>query len=52
MWFEIETERGYRGYINMILYVSLSSEYDSLTLKEAKQVTTDFSNMLEFARNH
>lgn len=52
VWFEIETESGYRGYIDMILYVGLSSEYDSLTLKEAKQVTTDFSNMLEFARSY
>ncbi len=50
--FEIETESGYRGYIDMILYVGLSVEYDSLTLKKAKQVTTDFSNMLEFARSY
>lgn len=52
VWFEIETEIGYRGYIDMILYVGLSSEYEHLTLKEAKQVTTDFSNMLEFARSY
>lgn len=52
VWFEIETESGYRGYIDMILYVGLSGEYDSLTLKEVKQVTTDFNNMLEFARSY
>lgn len=52
VWFEIETESGYRGYIDMILYVGLSSDYEHLTLKEAKQVTTDFSNMLEFARSY
>ena len=51
-WFEIETESGYRGYIDMILYVGLTSEYNSLTLKEVKQVATDFSNMLEFARSY
>lgn len=28
VWFEIETESGYRGYINMILHVGLSVEYD------------------------
>lgn len=52
VWFEIETESGYRGYVDMILYVGLSSDYEYLTLKEAKQVTTDFSNMLEFARSY
>lgn len=52
VWFEIETESGYRGYIDMILHVGLSGEYERLTLKEVKQVATDFSNMLEFARNH
>ena len=51
-WFEIETESGYRGYIDMILNVGLSGEYDHLTLEEAKQVATDFSNMVEFARNY
>lgn len=51
VWFEIETERGYRGYIDMILYVGLSSEYEHSTIKESKQVATDFSNMLEFARH-
>ena len=51
VWFEIETESGYRGYIDMILYVGLSSEYEHLTIKESKQVATDFSNMLEFARH-
>ena len=51
-WFEIETESGYRGYIDMILNVGLSGEYDRSTLEEAKQVATDFSNMLEFARNY
>lgn len=51
-WFEIETESGYRGYIDMILNVGLSGEYDHSTLEEAKQVATDFSNMLEFARNY
>ena len=52
VWFEIETESGYRGYIDMILHVGLSGEYDQLTLEESKQVATDFYNMLEFARNH
>lgn len=51
-WFEIETESGYRGYIDMILNVGLSGEYDRSTLEEAKQVAIDFSNMLEFARNY
>lgn len=51
-WFEIETESGYRGYIDMILHVGLSGEYDRLTLEESKQVATDFYNMLESARNH
>ena len=52
-WFEIETESGYRGYIDMILNVGLSGEYDrSSTLEEAKQVAIDFSNMVEFARNY
>ena len=51
-WFEIETESGYRGYIDMILNVGLSDEYDRSTLEEAKQVATDFSNMVEFARNY
>lgn len=52
VWFEIETESGYRGYIDMILYISLSGEYERLTVKEVKQVATDFSNMLEFARSY
>lgn len=52
VWFEIETENGYRGYIDMILYVGLNGEYKHLTLKEVKQVATDFSNMLEFARSY
>ena len=52
VWFEIETESGYRGYINMILHVSLSVKYDRLTLEESKQVAIDFYNMLEFTRNH
>lgn len=52
VWFEIETESGYHGYIDVILYVGLSGEYDSLTLKEVKQVIADFSNMLEFARSY
>ena len=51
-WFEIETEIGYRGYIDMILHVGLSSDYDRLTIKESKQVATDFSNMLELARSY
>lgn len=51
-WFEIETESGYRGYIDMILNVGLSGEYDRSTLEEAKQVAIDFSNMVEFARNY
>lgn len=50
VWFEIETESGYHGYIDVILYVGLSGEYEHLTIKESKQVATDFSNMLEFAR--
>ena len=49
MWFEIETES---GYIDMILHVGLSGEYDRLTIEESKQVATDFSNMLEFARSY
>lgn len=52
VWFEIETESGYRGYIDMILNVGLSGEYDHSILEEAKQVATDFSNMLEFARSY
>ena len=52
VWFEIETDSGYHGYIDVILYVGLSGEYDSLTLKEVKQVIADFSNMLEFARSY
>lgn len=52
VWFEIELESGYSGYIDMILYVGLSGEYEHLTLKEVKQVATDFSNMLEFARSY
>ena len=52
VWFEIETESGYRGYIDLMLYVGLSGEYDRLTIEESKQVATDFYNMVEFARNH
>ena len=52
VWFEIELESGYRGYIDIILYVGLSGEYDRLTIEESKQVTTDFSNMLEVARSY
>ena len=51
-WFEIETESGYRGYIDMILYVGVSGEYDDLSIKGSEQISTDFSNMLEFARNY
>lgn len=51
-WFEIETESGYRGYVDMILYTGVSGKYDRLTIEESKQVATDFYNMLEFARNH
>lgn len=51
VWFELELESGYRGYIDMILYVGVSGEYDRLTIKESKEVATDFSNMLEFARH-
>ena len=36
----------------MILYTGVIGEYDRLTLEESKQVATNFSNMLEFARNH
>ena len=52
VWFEIELESGYRGYIDMILYTGVSGEYDRLTIEESKQVATDFYNMVEFARNH
>lgn len=52
VWFEIELESGYRGYVDLMLYVGLSGEYDRLTIEESKQVATDFYNMLEFARNH
>ena len=52
VWFEIETESRYCGYIDMILYTGVIGEYDRLTLEESKQVATDFYNMLEFARNH
>lgn len=52
VWFEIETESGYRGYVDMILYTGVSGKYDRLTIEESKQVATDFYNMLEFARNH
>ena len=52
VWFEIETESGYRGYIDMIMYVGLSGEYDRLTIEESKQVAIDFYNMIEFARNY
>lgn len=52
VWFEIELESGYRGYVDMILYVGLSGEYDDLSTKGSKQIATDFSNMLKFARNH
>lgn len=51
VWFEIELESGYRGYVDMILYVGLNSEYEHLTIKESKEVATDFCNMLEFARH-
>lgn len=51
VWFEIELESGYRGYVDMILYTGVSGEYDRLTLEESKHVATDFYNMLEFARN-
>lgn len=52
VWFEIELESGYRGYVDMILYTGLSGEYDDLSTKGSKQVATDFYNMIEFARNH
>lgn len=52
VWFEIELESGYRGYVDMILYTGVSGEYDHLTIEESKQVATDFYNMIEFARNH
>lgn len=52
VWFEIELESGYRGYVDMILYTGVSGEYDRLTIEESKQVATDFYNMIEFARNH
>ena len=52
VWFEIELESGYRGYVDMILYTGVSGEYDRLTIEESKQVATDFYNMIEFARNY
>ena len=52
VWFEIELESGYHGYVDMILYTGVSGEYDRLTIEESKQVATDFYNMVEFARNH
>lgn len=52
VWFEIELESGYRGYVDMILYTGVSGEHDRLTIEESKQVATDFYNMVEFARNH
>lgn len=52
VWFEIELESGYRGYVDMILYTGVSGKYDRLTIEESKQVATDLYNMLEFARNH
>ena len=52
VWFEIELESGYRGYVDMILYTGASGEYDRLTVEESKQVAIDFYNMMEFARNH
>lgn len=52
VWFEIELESGYRGYIDMMLYTGVSGEYDRLTIEGSKQVATDFYNMIEFARNH
>lgn len=52
VWFELELESGYRGYVDMILYTGVSGKYDRLTIEESKQVATDFYNMLEFARNH
>ena len=51
VWFEIELESGYRGYVDMILYTGVSGEYDRLTVEESKQVATEFYNMVEFARN-
>lgn len=51
VWFEIELESGYRGYVDMILYTGVSGKYDRLTIEESKQVATDFYNMVEFARN-
>lgn len=52
VWFEIELESGYRGYVDMILYTGVSGEYDDLSIKGSGQISTDFSNMLEFARNY
>ena len=52
VWFEIELESGYRGYVDMILYTGVSGEYDRLTIEASKQAATDFYNMVEFARNH
>lgn len=52
VWFEIELESGYRGYVDMMLYTGVSGEYDRLTIEESKHVATNFYNMLEFARNH
>lgn len=52
VWFEIELESGYRGYVDMILYTGVSGKYDRLTIEESKHVVADFCNMIEFARNH
>lgn len=52
VWFEMELESGYRGYVDMILYTGVSGEYDRLTIEESKQVATDFYNMIGFARNY
>lgn len=52
VWFEIELESGYRGYVDMILYTGVSGEYDDLSIQGSKHVATDFYNMVEFARNH
>lgn len=52
VWFELETEIGHQRYIDIVLHVYLNGDYDDLTIKGAKQVATDFANMLKFARSY
>lgn len=52
VWFELETESGYRGYIDLILNVYMNGEYDDLSIKGSKQIATEFGDMLKFARSY